>query len=269
MLHSHLYAHNLQFTALFIIGLSVGISLLGQWVFHRYVPLSTRLAHNQVIGSISATCALIYVVLLAFIASTVWISYDRAEEAVSREAAMVVDLFQDASILTKPLEPEAMVDLRDYARSVVNDEWPRMAEGQPTKSEDLQRIQGFYRKLIDVRDATPVQVAVIQEMISRVNQLYDIRRERLRIASQGSLKPAVWMVVLLGGMITIVFCWFLGFEKNWIHVLSTIMVAITLGLVLSLIVVFNRPFRGRMQISPAPFEDALKHMDERVQAGIH
>jgi hypothetical protein len=266
MLQTHLYGHSLLVTALLVIGLCVGVALLGQWIVHRYVSLHVRLAHNQVIGFTSATCALIYVVLLAFIASTVWVSYDRADEAVSREASLVGDLFQDASMLPKALEAETIVYLRDYSRAVVNDEWPKMAKGERAKSEGWQLIRKFYTQVSQVTGITPVQVAVIQEMISRINHLYDIRRERLRTADRGSLNPAVWLVVLLGGLITIAFCWLFGFDKNWLHVLSTVMVSITLGLVIFLIVVFNCPFRGRMQISSAPFERMLKHMDKQIQA---
>jgi len=43
-------------------------------------------------------------------------------------------------------------------------------------------------------------------------------------------------------------------------------VAVTLGLVIFLIVVFNCPFRGQMQISSTPFERMLKHMDKRIDA---
>lgn len=266
MIHEHLYGHSLLFTACFVIGSCVALALFGQWLSHRWVSLPTRLAHNQVVGFTSATCALIYVVLLAFIASTVWVSFDRADETVSREASLVGDLFQDVSMLPDHFGPKTSIYLRDYARTVLNEEWPKMAAGNPGGGAGWQLIRSFYTEISQAKDVNPVQVAVIQEMIIRVNHLYDIRRERLRTAGGASLNPAVWLVVLLGGLITIAFCWLFGFEKAWLHSLSTSLVAVTLGLVIFLIVVFNCPFRGQMQISPEPFARMLKHMDKRIDA---
>jgi len=263
---NYLYNHSLLFTGFFVTFSCVIAGAIGQWMVDRFVSLQTRKDHNQVMGFASATCALIYVVLLAFIASTVWVSYDRADASANNEASIVGDLLQDSAVLSKDFETKTLVILRDYTKQVVTEEWPKMAKGEPTGSDGWGLIRKFYTELSEVPDTHPVKVALVQEMISRVNRLYDIRRERLRTAQAGSLNNAVWLVVLLGGGITLSFCWFFGFDKRWMHNLSTAMIAITLGLVILLIVVFNCPFRGKMQISSAPFEKMLTRMNKRIAA---
>jgi hypothetical protein len=263
---NYLYAHSLVFIAIFVVGLCAVVGLLGQWLVYRFIPLPLRLTHNQVLGFTSATCGLFYVVLLAFIASTVWISYDRADSAVNQEASLVGDLFQDVSMVSKQFEAQTSVILRDYAQHVVTQEWPKMARGERAGGEGWQLIRKFYTELTELTETHPVKIALIQEMITRVNHLYDIRRERLRSAAGASLNSAVWLVVLLGGLISIASCWLFGFENRWLHSLTTIMISMTFGLVLFLIVVFNCPFRGETQISADPFERIWKHMDRRINA---
>jgi hypothetical protein len=263
---NYLYNHSLLFAGFFVTASCMLTAWVGQWIVDRTVSLETRKEHNQVMGYASATCGLVYVVLLAFIASTVWVSYDRADASANNEASIVGDLLQDSGVLSKDFEAKALVILRDYTKQVVTEEWPKMAKGEPTGPEGWGLIRKFYTELSEVTETQPVKVAIVQEMISRVNRLYDIRRERLRTAQAGSLNNAVWAVVLLGGLFTLSFCWFFGFDKRWMHTMSNALIAITLGLVILLIVVFNCPFRGKMQISSTYFERMLNHMNKRISA---
>lgn len=260
------YGHSLLFTAAAVVGACVGVSLAGQWLIHRLVPLPHRRRHNDVIGFCAGTGALIYVVLLAFIASTVWIAYDRADSLVNQEASLAGDLFRDTSLLPKSFEDSASLSLRDYVQAIIREEWPNMARGERPGRQGWPLLRNFHDELGRVSVVTPVQVAVVQEMLTRLNQLYDVRRERFRISSRPSLDPVIWFVVLVGGLITIAFNWLFGFEMGGLHWASTAMIAATLGLIIFLIVVFNYPFRGQMQISAAPFEQTLKNMERRLTA---
>lgn len=264
-MHTLFYGHSLAFTAILVIGLCIGTSLLGQWVVQRLVSFNQRKGHNDVMGYAAATGGLIYVVLLAFIASTVWVAYDRADSMVNQEASLAGDLFADASMLPKAFSEPAAYALRDYLRSVVTEEWPGMASGKPAAGQGWRLLREFYTDLSRVETVSPVQNAIVQEILTRLNHLYDVRRERIRIASRPSLNPVIWLVVLLGGLLTLAFGWFLGFQKNALHYASNAMIATILGLVIFLIVAFNFPFRGRMQISPAAFETLLKYIDKRVE----
>ncbi len=265
MVFHFLYGHGFFFTGVLVVGICIGVSLSGQWIVNRLVPLSHRRSHNDVVSYAAATGGLIYVVLLAFIASTVWISYDRADSLVNQEASLAGDLFRDALVMPKSFELEALVSLHDYVQTVIEDEWPSMERGESSGQKAWQSLRAFYMALSRVTPETPVQSAVISEALARLNQLYDSRRERLRIASRPSLHPVIWCVVLLGGLITIAFSWLFGFEKSGLHKISAAMVAATLGLVIFLIVVFNYPFRGQVQVSPAPFRQTLKYMEQRLK----
>lgn len=264
MLLNLLYGHGLFFTAIIVIGTSIVIALVGQWLTHRLVSFSNRRTHNDVIGFAAGTSGLIYVVLLAFIASTVWISYDRTDGLVEEEASLIGDLLNDAPLLPEPFASQSAVLLHDYVQEVVNEEWPKMARGERVGRQGWLFLRGFYANLGSVQTATPVQNAVVQEMLTRLNRLYDLRRERIRTSARPSLHSVIWFVVLAGGLITIAFSWLFGFEKKGLHKISTALIATMLGLVIFLIVAFNYPFRGQMLISVAPFEQILKHMNGQI-----
>ncbi len=262
MLRNLLYNHSLLFTAVIVIGFWVAISVLGHWTSHRFLALDHRRSHNDVLGFAASTIGLIYVVLLAFIASTTLISYDRADNLVNQEASIASDLFNDASVLPQPFETQATVHLKQYVEEVINVEWPNMSRGEHAGSTAWPLLRNFYRELSRAHTENPVQVAIIQEMLTRLNQLYDVRRERTRIAARPSLQPVIWFVVAAGGLIMLACTWLFGFEKRGLHLLCTILIAASLGLVIFLIVAFDYPFRGEMAISPAPFERVLDHMNK-------
>src|SRR3546814_4502290 len=103
-------------------------------------------------------------------------------------------------------------------------------------------------------------------MLTRLNDLYDARRERL-LAAHDRLQPSVWSVVLLGGLISLLFCWMFGTPHRRFHLGASALVAATFGLVIFLIVSFDLPFHGAVQIRPDDFVMVLRDI-ERTKAAV-
>jgi hypothetical protein len=270
MLVSLLYQHGLLFTGLFMLALFMATGLLGQRVILHLVPLEQRRAHNDVLSAASATAGFINAVLLAFIVFVAWTSYDRAREVVSQESSLTADLFADATVLQGDIGGHVRGELLEYVTTVVDSEWPAMANGLMGRGTTARRpgwqaLRHTYADLLELEPTSKSQELVIGEMLKRLNSLYDARRQRLSAASGGSLSPVVWSVVLAAGLLSLAFCWLFGFETGGLHVASTSMVAACLGLVIFLIVALDRPFRGPNQISVEPFTAAQNMMRTALQ----
>src|SRR3546814_8564221 len=83
-------------------------------------------------------------------------------------------------------------------------------------------------------------------MLTRLNDLYDARRERL-LAAHDRLQPSVWSVVLLGGLISLLFCWMFGTPHRRFHLGASALVAATFGLVIFLIVSRSEEHTSELQ----------------------
>jgi hypothetical protein len=256
------YAHGPLFTGIASVSVFVVIALLGQWLVSRIVSISHRVAHNNVLGFASSTAGVIYAVLLAFIASAVWMSYNQASTTVNQEAGLVSDLFRDASMLPTPASNRLAILLREYIQTVTQDEWPSMSLGVRSGDKGWRILDSVYFELIEFHPEGTDQSMVAGEMLKRISAIFDARRNRLALVTQGSLHPIVWSVVLLGGLIIIIFCWLFGFEKGGLHAASTTLVAACLGLVVFLIGSLNQPFCGASGISPTPFYNVLHFMEQ-------
>jgi len=270
MLMSLLYDNGLLVTGGVIVGIIMIISLGGLWIVRRIVPVEHRLAHNDVMGLAAATVGVIYAVLLAFIAVAVWESFNKADEVASTEASLTGDLYRDIAALPLAVRKPIAEPLQQYVQTVIDEEWPVMGRGEQPGRKGWELLEQVHDRLGRIETANAVQVVVIQEMLSRLNSLYDARRDRLDAAVGDSLHPAVWTVVMLGGLITIAFCWLLGFERGYLHIVSTGLVGLSMGLIVFLIVSFDFPFRGDIQIGADGFETVktnMEHLTKMFEGG--
>jgi len=101
---------------------------------------------------------------------------------------------------------------------------------------------------------------VFQEILDRLNSLYDARRERLFDANQG-LQSIAWFVVIVGGVLTVAFTYFFGAPSLRLHMAMTGVLAASIALVIILIIAFDYPFRGTASVTSEPFVKVLRDMN--------
>ena len=70
----------------------------------------------------------------------------------------------------------------------------------------------------------------------------------------------VWVVLVIGGMLTVGFTYFFGIEPDWLHAVAVAGLAILVSLVLHVIGVPDYPFNGGVQVQPEAFEQVLKEI---------
>jgi hypothetical protein len=261
MLLDFLYSVPATLSAALIVGGTVLLSLAGLLLVHRLVPHALRRSHNDVAGVLIAVVGVVYAVLLAFVAVSVWEDYNSADAIVHREASLAGDIHQDA-LNMKGDVGDALRDLvRRYLHVVIDEEWPAMRNGgeSPNAASLLLDLQNTIFKF-------KFRGAVFADVLQRVNALADARRDRL-INGNSGLQPVAWFVLLAGSALTIGFCFLFGVPDVRLHALMTAAVAASVALVLFLIVSFDYPFRGAVSISPKAFESVLHAIEAQDATG--
>lgn len=64
----------------------------------------------------------------------------------------------------------------------------------------------------------------------------------------------MWVVLIIGGIFTIVFTYFFAIKDVKVQILMTILVTMTVALNLLLVVFFGSPFKGEMPVQPEAFK---------------
>ena len=235
--------------ALFLV---IGLSLLGMLLVRSNVTVSTLESHNDVAGFVYAVVGVIYAVLMAFIVFAVYGQYQAAEGRVEKEAASMGNLYRVSSNLREPTRSQVMVLLKEYARTMIEKEFPEMDKGKFREEPKIQhdKLWNFFYKYTPEGETDRIW---FEQALSTFIVFADARRERMASARQ-SLPSFMWLVLYAGGFITIVYSYFFGTRNVWAQALIVIFLAGSVTLVLLLISALEYPFAGIIRVSPEPFQ---------------
>jgi hypothetical protein len=237
-----------------------GLSLV-----QRLVPIELRQQHNDVAGFIYAVLGVAYAVLLGLILIAVWEQWETAKFTAHDEASEVAEVFWVAHRLPQPEGRRIQELARSYAQVVVEEEWPLMEQGKASPKawatlDDLRdSIQG-----LDPR--TDAQQVLYDQGLERVHDLSDARRERLLEAQEG-IPGILWVVLLVGGVVTVGFTYLFGLENTTTHLLMVAALTLVISLALFTVAALNYPFRGDVRIGPDAFEQVLGRFESSSGAG--
>src|SRR5687767_9069047 len=113
-------------TALLVSGGFVGVTITALAFVNRLWPVPARHQHNDIAGFLIAVVGVLYAVLLASVAILALETFSRADEVVLREAEILGDLYRGATFLPPETERGLRTELRTYAATVIDQEWPQM-----------------------------------------------------------------------------------------------------------------------------------------------
>jgi len=240
------------------VAFAVGGVLLGRHLLHRRVASF----HNEVVISLFATASVIYAVLLGFLVIVVWEAYDNAHRNVAEEAASLIPLYR----LTYGMEPEHGVEsrklIRQYANAVIHDEWPTMGTNDAGSSRARGAIGALDRQFSHLSLAAKTADAQVDgEFLSTKSSIIADRNKRLLEASD-EIPWVMWLGAIGGGLIVLTMSFFIYMEQAWPHALMVSLAASLIGLLLFIMLVLSRPFRGPLAIGPEHFQAALRVMND-------
>ena len=240
-----------------IVVLSVLASLLILWIVRRTVPHQSLAPHNDVTGFVYATVAVTYAVLFGLALIALWERFDEAKGNADQEANAAADLFRLAGGLPTPMRDAVQTATLDYALVTVEEEWPAMRRGSAPSAEAAARFDDLWSVYQEASPETDPQLALFDESLGELDELGDLRRERL-LASDEGLLGVIWAVLIGGAIVTVLFPCIFGVESGGVHGVVIASLAVTLGLLLFLAFELDHPFRGDVRVQPHGFERFLE-----------
>jgi hypothetical protein len=175
------------------------------------------------------------------------------------EASAASDLFRTMEGLEEPHRTEMQILIHRYLERVVHQEWPALQHAG-NDEETWQTMDSIARAVFIYQPTSPATQAVFPELVRETDRLLDARRQRLFLGSEG-VGAVIWMVVLIGGLITLGFVWFFHAPNLRMHLRLGTLMASMYGLMIFLIVSMDHPLWGRFSVDPAALESVLVNMD--------
>ena len=251
MLNDWFYSHSTWTVAFAVCSVMIAIPLAGLPVFHRLVDWRSREHDTSMVGLSYALCGGVYAVVMAFMAVGVYESMDRASGFAAAEANSLGGIISDTAGLPEALGAHVRADVNGYLNTVIKKEWPlQQAYQMDAKNfedgwEQLRRIN---KEISAIQPATDGQTVVMADMVHLVNELFSARQARL-LAASAHLADAIWQMLIVGLVLIVFYLYLFGPHSFKIHVAVTTMTMGTIGLVFSLIIALDYPFRGDLCVS--------------------
>ncbi len=237
---------------------AVTFACVGQWYVHHRFHESGFVRHNEVGGYIIAVAGAIYAVVLGFLTVAAWQHFATARDLVAMEAAANVDAWHMAVDLPSDRRERVRTDALAYAELMAVQEWPAMRTGAYDTRGDVI--------VMDAMSAaggfTPANLGESNSQsatLAQLGTLHDVRQRRLSMNVSG-IVPFEWLVLMIGALCIVCFCWLFGLENQRVHMMMTACVAILMTSLLVLLFELQYPFRTDLGIGPDSWNVAIEHI---------
>jgi hypothetical protein len=238
-----------------IIGSLCAFAIGGLFLVRRTVlpRLRIRVEDSEFSGSMLQAIMVFYGLAVALIAVSVFETYSDVSEIVSTEASELGALYRDASSYPEPTRQQLQSELRDYARYVIDTAWPAQRTGQ-VALHGVAMLNRFQATMTGFEPTTEGQRALHAEALRAYNQLVEARSLRIDAAANTGLPGMLWFVVLAGAAIGLAATFFFKVEDARLHAAMVALLAAFIGLVIFMILAFDRPFRGDLGLEPDAYQ---------------
>lgn len=233
------------------------------WLVACHVP---RMPGDKGLGlAIFQTVGAVFGITLAFTISVVNGDFEAAAGNVSEESNDIGILYRLAQELPEPQRTALHEELHAYVETVVEKEWPLMAHGRASRevSRVLDRLWQFQHHLGD----DDHRQALAGRLFQKLHDLTDRRRNRL-LDSRTQLAPLMWLMLLSGGVVTVLFGVCIRSDNDRSQALMVGVMAAVIGFGLLLVMALDCPFSGSMRVEPDALRDTAELMQRQTTRAL-
>jgi hypothetical protein len=214
--------------------------------------INIRAEDSEFSGTLAQCIMVFYGLSAGLIAVSVFQTYTDVAHVISSEATSIAGLYRDVSGYPEPIRLRLQGELRDYTENVINEAWPLQRRGE-IPFYGVALLHRFQETLIGYEPVTEGQKLLHGETLAAYNRMIQARRARLDAVRTG-LPDVMWMVIILGAAISLCSTFFFKVEDVYLHGILVTLLAMFIGLVVFMILAFDRPFRGDLRLGSEPYQ---------------
>ena len=234
-----------------LIGGAVALSIIGTAVSGLFFG-EQQLSLNNIVGGFKYLfISSVYASFLGFLLYGVYNRYDKTRADVIEEVTELTTLDRLASAFPLATQRQLQNALKQYAREVVDVEWPQLRNrtARMTMTAALDTLDYTYGA---VEPATRKQQEVLQYSRKILGDIRDRRGIRV-LRSLGGLPILLWIVTLASTAVTIVFPWVFGSPNVNASILMSMLSTLLMTSVVLVVLKLSFPFSGAYGIRPTPY----------------
>lgn len=227
----------------------MGFSLVSLWGLRRWVLPRLHLNTDASLfyaAAVMQSVMVLYGMVAALTAVSVWSRYSQVSDIVSSEATAIASLWRNLGGYPQRERESIREALRGYTNFVIHDAWPEQKRGRVPRGgeEAVDRLQA---QLFAFEPKSESQKILHAETLGAYNRMIEARRLRLDAVNSG-LPGVMWFVLLPGAMGCLLFSLFFPIEEPQFQAVLVAGVSGFVAMVLFVIISLDRPFHGAMAI---------------------
>jgi hypothetical protein len=221
------------------------------WTAVAYLVLDTVISAQAqadvetISGPLMGALGALFAFLTAFVITTEWSQHREAEHTVGMEADACVRL---AWISQSPVCDGAAIrrDLAAYLGSVLNEEWPALADGGGCEATH-DRMSELQYRVRGIAAEPDVPVSVSNDFTSAADAIAVTRAERLNAAAPDIPAP-LFLLAFLNGVVLTLNAVVLALHLDYAHGLAIAGIVALIPLDLALLLAIATPFKGDLRV---------------------
>jgi Protein of unknown function (DUF4239) len=246
-----------------VTALAVGAML----AVRRRAPEGSYFTDGDRASGVFGVLATGFSVLLGFIVFLAFTSYDQSRTGAEAEALVVVQQIETAQFFPLPAREELTGELICYARSVVNQEWPRMEAGTQGDAINPWGV-ALFRTLETVQPRTASEQSSYDKWLEQTSTREEARLDRIH-GAVGVIPTPLWIVFFFISAVIFVYMLFFADSGEGAVTQALLMGAVTsvITVMLLLLHFLDSPFQtGIGGLRPVAMERSMRIADEALTA---
>jgi Protein of unknown function (DUF4239) len=233
------------------------------WTAFVYLVLDTVIsAQDQadlgtIAGPLMGALGALFAFLTAFVITTEWGQHREAEHTLGMEADACVRL---AWISQSPGCDGAAIrrDLAAYLSSVLDEEWPELANGGGCEATH-DRMSELQYRVRGVAAQPDVPASVASDLTTAADAIAVTRAERLNAAAR-DLPTPLFLLAFLSGVVLTLNAIVLALHRDHAHGLAVAGIVALVPLDLALLLAIAMPFQGDLRVGGHPLARVLDNL---------
>jgi Protein of unknown function (DUF4239) len=193
--------------------------------------------------------AILFALLLGFLAAQVWSEGDRAHVAVNREASALRGVVLLAAAFPGESERRVRDLVRRHIEEAATQEWPAMARGRATLTIVPATLAEVLHFALSLTPGNEGQLAAQRGIVTGLQSALEARRERI-ILSRSSINVVKWTALLVQAGLTLITIALIHSDNRMANRIILAIFATAVGVAVVLLAAHSRPFTGGIAVRP-------------------
>lgn len=238
---------------LFLILFSGALAGFVTYLVRKHIEVQILRSHNEVTGFVFIAIASFYALLLSFVVFVVWDQLNETRANVSNEGSSAMGLYRDIKYYPDTVVSKQLTKVYlDFVYNVIDDEFPNMAIMKPSRKTP-ESLNLVYFEMEHLKPQTPFQMQLVGEMFHHLNQL-DTYRGLRTTSIETEIPPPIWLPIILGAIITMVFAMLLDIESTRMHIAINSLLGIFIAMFIFIIILLDHPYTGAIGLKPKAYK---------------